>query len=235
MDLKELTFGFVDEAARIGTPQGLLDEVLQIGRAFEIEGVFITGVPEPGADLDAYILLRGWSEEWIARYCSESYVHLDPCAARLHSSTEPFLWSEACAHRLEPHEAKVMNEAREFGLEFGMCVPVYGAHGEKSCVSFSTGRREFSARERAALHMIAIHAHRAMERLRPRTARPRLTAREIECLRWASLGKTSWETGLILNIQKKTVDEYLESAAFKMNCANRSHAVAQAVRYGLIA
>jgi LuxR family quorum sensing-dependent transcriptional regulator len=203
LDLKELTFGFVDEAARIGTPQGLLDEVLQIGRAFEIEGVFITGVPEPGADLDAYILLRGWSE--------------------------------ACDRRLEPHEAKVMNEAREFGLEFGMCVPVYGAHGEKGCVSFSTGRREFSMRERAALHMIAIHAHRAMERLRPRTPRPRLTAREIECLRWASLGKTSWETGLILNIQKKTVDEYLESAAFKMNCANRSHAVAQAVRYGLIA
>lgn len=235
MDLKELAFGFVDHAARIDTPQGLLDEVLQVGRAFEIEGVFITGVPEPGGVLEPYILLRGWSEEWIARYCSENYVHLDPCAAELRRSTEPFLWSEACDRRLEPHEARVMGEAREFGLEFGLCVPVYGPHGEKGCVSFSTRRQAFSTQERAALHMIAVYAHRAMERLRPSTARPRLTAREIECLRWASLGKTSWETGLILNIQKKTVDEYIESAALKMNCANRSHAVAQAVRYGLIA
>lgn len=235
MDLKELTFGFVEDAARIDTPQRLLDELLRVGRVFEVEGVIIAGIPEPGAALEPYILLRGWSEAWTARYCAENYVHLDPCAARLRSSTEPFLWSEACDHRLEPHEARVMGEAREFGLEFGLCVPVYGAHSEKACVSFTTRRQDFSVRERAALHMIAISAHQAMERLRPSSVRPRLTMREIECLRWASLGKTSWETGQILNIQKKTVDEYLESAALKMNCANRSHAVAQAVRYGVIA
>jgi DNA-binding CsgD family transcriptional regulator len=61
-----------------------------------------------------------------------------------------------------------------------------------------------------------------------------LTARELEVLTWISLGKSAWEIGEILGIAKRTVDEHAQTAARKLGAANRTQAVAIAVRDGLI-
>jgi DNA-binding CsgD family transcriptional regulator len=64
---------------------------------------------------------------------------------------------------------------------------------------------------------------------------PNLTAREREVLTWISLGKSAWEIGEILGIAKRTVDEHAQTAARKLGAANRTQAVAIAVRDCLIA
>jgi DNA-binding CsgD family transcriptional regulator len=61
-----------------------------------------------------------------------------------------------------------------------------------------------------------------------------LTAREREVLAWISLGKSAWEIGEILGIAKRTVDEHAQTAARKLGAANRTQAVAIAIRDGLI-
>jgi DNA-binding CsgD family transcriptional regulator len=61
-----------------------------------------------------------------------------------------------------------------------------------------------------------------------------LTVREREVLTWISLGKSAWEIGEILGIAKRTVDEHAQTAARKLGAANRTQAVAIAVRDGLI-
>jgi LuxR family transcriptional regulator, quorum-sensing system regulator BjaR1 len=63
---------------------------------------------------------------------------------------------------------------------------------------------------------------------------PSLTAREREVLAWISLGKSAWEVGEILGIAKRTVDEHAQTAARKLGAANRTQAVAIAVRDRLI-
>jgi DNA-binding CsgD family transcriptional regulator len=63
---------------------------------------------------------------------------------------------------------------------------------------------------------------------------PNLTAREREVLTWISLGKSAWEIGEILGIAKRTVDEHAQTAARKLGAANRTQAVAIAVRDRLI-
>ncbi|MGA2894197.1 MAG: helix-turn-helix transcriptional regulator [Xanthobacteraceae bacterium] len=60
-----------------------------------------------------------------------------------------------------------------------------------------------------------------------------LTAREIEVLRWAANGKSAWEIGEILHIAKRTVDAHAQTAAGKLGAANRTHAVALALRDGI--
>lgn len=62
----------------------------------------------------------------------------------------------------------------------------------------------------------------------------KLTNREIECLLWVSHGKTSWETGQILGLSERTVEHHLTSAAQKLAATSRVHAVATALRLGII-
>lgn len=62
----------------------------------------------------------------------------------------------------------------------------------------------------------------------------KLTQREIDCLRWSSIGKTGWEIGKILDISEDTVKKHFRSIEEKLECANRQHAIACAIRHGLI-
>lgn len=61
-----------------------------------------------------------------------------------------------------------------------------------------------------------------------------LSPREMECLVWASRGKSSADIGSILNLSSRTVDSYLEKVCSKLRVRTRIEAVAQAVRTGLI-
>lgn len=66
------------------------------------------------------------------------------------------------------------------------------------------------------------------------TTKGKLTAREIEVLRWVANGKSAWEIGEILHITKRTVDEHVQTAVRKLGAVNRTNAVALALRDGII-
>jgi LuxR family transcriptional regulator, quorum-sensing system regulator BjaR1 len=61
-----------------------------------------------------------------------------------------------------------------------------------------------------------------------------LTPREREVLAWVARGKSASEIGEILHITKRTVDEHVQTAARKLGAMNRTHAVAIAIRDGII-
>lgn len=56
----------------------------------------------------------------------------------------------------------------------------------------------------------------------------KLTGQEIQCLHWASVGKTAEETSLILNISPYTVRQHLKYSIAKLNAANITNAVYKA-------
>jgi DNA-binding CsgD family transcriptional regulator len=61
-----------------------------------------------------------------------------------------------------------------------------------------------------------------------------LSRREQEALQWAAEGKTEWEIGRILGLSEHTAEKFIRSACSKLRAGNRTHAVAQAIRLGLI-
>ncbi len=61
-----------------------------------------------------------------------------------------------------------------------------------------------------------------------------LTPREREVLWWAAQGKSARDTGEILHITKRTVDQHTHHAARKLGAANKTHAVAIALRERLL-
>jgi len=73
-------------------------------------------------------------------------------------------------------------------------------------------------------------ARRLAREIRP----ARLTRREVECLGWAAQGKSEWEISQILGISEHTAEKHLINARVKLGAVNRVHAVATAIRRGLI-
>ena len=63
---------------------------------------------------------------------------------------------------------------------------------------------------------------------------PPLTRRELECLGWCADGKSYWETAVILGISERTVSFHMEAVRGKLNAASNAHAVAMAIRAGLL-
>ncbi|HUG59201.1 MAG TPA: helix-turn-helix domain-containing protein [Candidimonas sp.] len=62
-----------------------------------------------------------------------------------------------------------------------------------------------------------------------------LTDRELTCLRWAALGKTSWEMGVILGLTERTINFHIHSACQKLGVHGRQAAITSAFRLGLLA
>ena len=60
------------------------------------------------------------------------------------------------------------------------------------------------------------------------------TPAELGCLRAASVGLDANEAGLVLGIGEETVKSHLQSCRRRMRAKNTCHAVALAIRAGLI-
>ncbi|WP_413700151.1 helix-turn-helix transcriptional regulator [Psychromonas sp. KJ10-10] len=61
-----------------------------------------------------------------------------------------------------------------------------------------------------------------------------LTTREVECLTWATEGKSAWEISRILSLSERTITFHLKNATLKLGCANRYQAIAKAIITGVI-
>ncbi|KGD93485.1 LuxR family transcriptional regulator [Achromobacter sp. RTa] len=61
-----------------------------------------------------------------------------------------------------------------------------------------------------------------------------LSARQAACLRWAALGKTSWETARILGVSESTVNFHLRNACARLGVRGRRAAAVEALQRGLL-
>jgi len=63
---------------------------------------------------------------------------------------------------------------------------------------------------------------------------PPLTSRELECLHWAAMGKTSWEIGVIIGLTARTINFHLAHVCEKFGVHRRQAAITIALQRGLI-
>lgn len=63
----------------------------------------------------------------------------------------------------------------------------------------------------------------------------KLSKREIECLRWAAIGKTDNEISTIMSRSRATIRFHMHNASLKLDAVNRSQTVFKATQLGYIA
>ncbi|OJU04166.1 MAG: hypothetical protein BGN87_21920 [Rhizobiales bacterium 65-79] len=118
----------------------------------------------------------------------------------------------------------------------GLAFPVAAGRGETGLVAFVGERFSVSDRTLPDLHRRCFGLFTAAFG-RPgdgaRQTAP-LAKRELECIRLAADGLTSGDIAKALGLSLHTANQYLAEAARKLNAAGRMHAVAKALRLGLI-
>lgn len=62
----------------------------------------------------------------------------------------------------------------------------------------------------------------------------KLSRREVECLRWAALGKTDQEISIIIGRSRATVRFHIRNATEKLDAVNKSQAVFKATQLGYL-
>ncbi len=190
-------------------------------------------------------IISGYPTAWLGRYKQLDYIRIDPAVAHCMRRSVPLDWRTLePLEEAEPAVRRFMGEARAFGLNSGLSIPVHGGQGESAMLSLACAdsSERTLGRLRQALPFVqslAAHVHEATRRIieikEIAPAKPTLTRREKECLLWAAEGKTSWETAQILGVAERTVIFHLQNAAGKLNVSSRQHAVARALSLGLIA
>lgn len=124
---------------------------------------------------------------------------------------------------------------RRFNYAYFHVVPLHGAGGNNGALAFMGSRPKLSDMERATLGYISSHLKvrqaELMHHVRPSV---RLTDRESECMSLTADGKTTSEIATILELSPHTVNHYINSVCVKLDCTNRTQAVAKALRTGMI-
>lgn len=165
----------------------------------------------------------------------------DPVMQHCRRSGWPLAWDRA--FYIERGEPAIWEEQADHGLRAGIAFAMHLPQGRHFFVgvdrreALSTGERLHA--EVAELTLFAAYAQQAASVLLepvPESSvdRRALSRRELETLRWASAGKTAWETGRLLAISERTVVKRLANAAAKLACVRKQQAVAKALRLRLI-
>ncbi|MCB5174802.1 MULTISPECIES: helix-turn-helix transcriptional regulator [Microvirga] len=232
----ERVFDFVERCRELASADAVMRELQATVADLGFSSFIVTGLPLPNRPLEPLVLLSSWPEDWFERYTSQDYFQIDPVGQNVFTTTSPFRWGDAPHRRDKALAQTMMDEAVEFGLADGFCVPIYTATGWQSAFSFASEYRlDAGPKELAAAHLLAVTAHGRLRALlgeeQPRV-RQKLTPREREVLTWAAAGKSAWETSAILGISQATVITHLDNIRRKLHVANTTQAVVAALQSG---
>lgn len=118
----------------------------------------------------------------------------------------------------------------------GLLLPLCSERGQHGLVIFSGDSIAVDPDGLANLHArcfgvfaatLEAHAHQDLPA-------PSISRRELECLKLAANGHTSEEISRLLGLSVHTANQYLTNTTHKLNAVNRVHALAKAMREGLI-
>ena len=185
------------------------------------------------ANQSGLVRLDNYPQEWVEELLVKDLASDDPVHLASRRTNSGFGWSELSSLiRLEPRHKAILQRSRHYGIGSGFTVPANVPGEPSASCSFALPGAELPLERLRCIELVGAHALRAARRLRPvapRPQRPRLSRRELQCLRLIALGKTDWEISRILGLSIETAHQYVKRARAAYGSPSR----AQLVAYGL--
>lgn len=186
----------------------------------------------------SHVLLDGWPEEWSRRYFSLGYLYRDPAIRLVQRGCSHFHWGEIgefCS--ICPIGRRIMNEAGDFRLSEGITFSFPTLECGTFGFSLAAEKLELSESDRFTLQFVAafgLGCALALAGGQTDRSTIHLSDRQREAVAWASEGLTNDEIAERLNVSIHTADMHLRAVRARLGVANTVHAVAEALRRGLI-
>ena len=193
-----------------------------------------------GLDLEDYRFGSGHSIDtdvppaFFEAYCNEGMLDTDPFVAASRVARNVVI--EKDVYAVTPPSQRLQYLQRAFGVHHRTLFPLLRGDLVYGAVTFCRST-EFDGEEIAFLAGVAEAIHTMltgpiMKRFFAESLK--LSDGEVICMRLASLGMTSEEISRRSDYAVDTVNTYMKTAIRKLGASNRLHAVAEALRRGLI-
>lgn len=195
-----------------------------------------------GRSLQEPFLAVTYSDAWAEHYRTQGYTAIDPVVNVGARSLLPVDWS-----RLPRNDKKVQRmfgEAKDAGIgSQGLTIPVRGPTNGLWALFIATSNESDHDWQSRRFELIkdlvhvAYYVHQRAYEVHVEETPVDLNAitkREVEALEWSAEGKSVADIAILMRISVETVKAHLDSARFKLQALNRTHAVTKAIRAGLI-
>jgi DNA-binding CsgD family transcriptional regulator len=206
--------------------------------AFEFHcfAYFVLSKPNAGG----WEFVSTYPKAWLQRYAEQKYESIDPVVQGVRAFDAPFEWDAAPANS-SVAQRQLFDEAAQSGIRCGFVIPFREPGRPIAAMAIAAGepsvafQRSIQA-NRPTLQLMAVFVHLHARRILSAgrvVAGVKLSPRELECLRWAARGKSAWEIGRILGIERRTAAFHLENAKAKLGVRTICQAVARISAVGL--
>lgn len=214
-------------------------QLAALGRSHGFRHCLLARVPKADSpEFAANLIVCTWPDELRLAYEAAEVYAGSVMVARIKQSILPIYTQENLF--LGPAGSEARQPLAPLFQQFDLgSLMVFGLHDRNQThyiLAFSgretaPDRQEIAALQLSAMELLDSGVEALVPRLGPKE---KLSAREVECLRWSAAGKSSDEIAIILDISSHTVVSYLKSAMRKLEAVNRMQAVARACRYRLL-
>lgn len=179
-------------------------------------------------------LISNYPSTWTTHYLQSHYERFDPVINQALAHPEPFEWGFGFMSLAASNSQELFEEAARFGIRYGFTIPIHNDNGAVAAVTFAADERRpqferIISEYARVLQLMAMYFHAHARRTigsNRLIAGVSLSPREVECLEWATRGKSAWEIGTILGISRHTVATYIENAKAKLGVRTIVQAVA---------
>jgi DNA-binding CsgD family transcriptional regulator len=190
-------------------------------------------------------LMSTYPSTWTDHYLANRFDQIDPVIVATRKETSPFFWGRS-THQIRPTAAeaiRLFDDAASFGIKSGITVPFRGPKGHIASLTLTTDERSLSLERHAEeimsfVQVCGLQLHNHLSSRAPRFMPPHrsriLSKRQRLCLAASANGQSAKEIARIVGLTPRTVEFHLEEAKRRLNAETLPHAVALAVKQGLI-
>ncbi len=206
---------------------------------------------DPMIDGEGQILASevfGWREPGERWWERPRLALTSPLTLACRYESEPFWCNRSGIHTQQCNPHLVALDLTDFFeramTDVAIVVPIHLPYGQIAAVSFQpvdSDRDDLTQEFAQYGDLLGLFAHKfvasyvkVMDKQRWIPPDICLSKREIECLRWAAVGKTDGEIATILSRSCATIRFHIHNAAVKLNAVNRSQTVFKAGQLGFL-
>jgi len=190
-------------------------------------------------------LISSYPKSWTSHYFREGYDNIDPVLQERLSPGRMLLWDGRDARSAKsPKERSLFDDALSFKIRTGLTVRIPTSQNQFAAFTLavddrSLGLDRFIETSQDILQMVGLtyHAHVSARigRTPPNGQKGSpLNQRERQCLAWTSDGKTMQDIAELLGVTPRGVKFHLDNARRNLAALTLPHAVALALRQGLL-
>ncbi|MEP7350433.1 MAG: LuxR C-terminal-related transcriptional regulator [Sphingorhabdus sp.] len=235
-DIRAAAIALHDAALARGLRVAATADIASKGHIVDIDGEIINGE------------IFGWVADGERWWENTRLAFTSPLPRACRYESEP-MWCNSDGFHVDwnnPYldELDLSNFHGRTNCHAAILVPVHLPFGQIGALSFTStdiDRRDLSEEFAAHVSVLAPASRRFIagyvgvtrtQRWMPSNCR--LSKREAECLRWAAVGKTDKEIGLILTLSHATVRFHIQRAGEKLNAVKRSQTIFKAGQLGYL-